>query len=133
LFNGILTFAVIYKVIQQEQLRQGVAVIWMNLAWFGNTFFEIDVSWWPVPSPQGALVGLPHTKQRSKAPNWTMNHCKSVAFLSNFRMSSLLKIYRRRFCWWRTKERNNTMHVFLRKPRGIVLKKRSGNAVPTPN
>jgi len=45
LFNGILTFAVIYKVIQQEQLRQGVAVIWMNLAWFGNTFFEIDVSW----------------------------------------------------------------------------------------
>jgi len=25
----------------------------MNLAWFGNTVFEMDVSSLPVPSPQG--------------------------------------------------------------------------------
>jgi len=24
-----------------------------QLAWFGNTLFEADVSWWPVPSPRG--------------------------------------------------------------------------------
>jgi len=44
LFKGILiTFEVIEKVIQQEKLRKGVTLILMNLAWFGNTVFEIDV------------------------------------------------------------------------------------------
>jgi len=40
----------------------------MNLAWFGNTVFQIDVCWQPVPSPQGALVGLAPTEQISKPP-----------------------------------------------------------------
>jgi len=62
----------------------------MNLAWFGNTAFEIDVSWLPVLSPQGALVGLALTKQISKSHKLNYETLQTVDFLSNFRMSSSL-------------------------------------------
>jgi len=57
-----------------------------QVAWFGNTVFEIDVCGNQFRR-HGGFGGLSSPKKLQVPQNWSIKHYKSVDFLSNFRMS----------------------------------------------